>query len=319
MQTYKKERMIIEVLLIIVGLALVLLGADWLVDGASAVARRSGISQFVIGLTIVGFGTSCPELVVSVTGAIAGNGDIAIGNVMGSNIFNTLLILGLSAVIRPISVTGSNRKVDIPLLFFVTIAMICLGYNGLGRNDGLLFLVLFAAYMYFCFKMSPKEQSNEEEKEKKQLSTWAGLGLSVLGIAGLIFGGQLFVNNAASVAKALNLSDKFIAITLLAGGTSLPELVTCVVAAVKGKQTLALGNVIGSNVFNILLILGCSACVTDLPFKSLDIIDIAAFGLSPLLLLLSCWTFDKNKIKREEGLVFLLTFVAYYVWLFIKH
>lgn len=322
--------MFIEIVLIIVGLALVVFGADWLVDGASAVARRSGISEFVIGLTIVGFGTSCPELVVSVTGAIQGNGDIAVGNVLGSNIFNTLLILGLTAAIRPVAITDSNRRRDIPVVLLVTLLAVALGMNktifGLGdadcldRVEGIVFLLLFAAYMYMCFKCTPKDEFDSNGADSnKGLGLWAGLGLSLVGIAALVVGGRLFVDNSVLVAHRLNLSDKFIAITLLACGTSLPELATCIVAAVKGRQQLALGNVLGSNVFNVLLILGCSACISPISFASINIVDLSVFAASSLLLLLSASPYDKKNINRIEGVIFLLLFAAYYVWLFINH
>lgn len=319
--------MIIQVLLLLVGLGLIVFGADWLVDGASAIARKVGISEFVIGLTIVGFGTSCPELVVSLTGAIAGNADISVGNVVGSNIFNTLLILGLTALVMPIGITRENKRRDIPITLLVTFLFIALGMgkvfagisdsDGLSRIEGAVFLLLFAAYMYMCFKFD-QGSSEAEEGGKTINSIWIAILLVAAGLAGLIFGGKLFVNSATSIAKMLGVSDKFIAITVLAGGTSLPELATCIVAAAKKKGQLALGNILGSNVFNILLILGCSAVVTPLSFAGMDLVDMMVLLASAVLVWMSSYTFKKDRIDRYEGAIFLLCFIGYYVYLFMK-
>lgn len=252
------------ILLLLVGLGLIVLGADWLVDGASAIARKVGVSEFVIGLTIVGFGTSCPELVVSLTGALQGNADISIGNVVGSNIFNTLFILGLTSLILPVSMTKENRRRDIPITLGVSLLLILCGMShsifgigqsdGISRTEGIFFLFAFAAYLFYCFKFDSKEQFEREEQKSMKIPT--AILLVAFGLAGLIFGGELFVNKATELARQIGVSDKFIAITILAGGTSLPELATSIVAASKHKDQLALGNILGSNVFNILLILG---------------------------------------------------------------
>lgn len=316
--------MVLQILILIVGLALVVYGADWLVDGASSIARKAGISEFVIGLTIVGFGTSCPELVVSLTGAIAGNSDISAGNVVGSNIFNTLLILGLTAVISPIAITRENKKRDIPVTVGVTLLFLLCGmsmtlfgignYDGLSRIEGLVFLAIFAAYIYFCFKSGNVEPTDGETKTMK---TAAAVGLVVAGLAGLIFGGKLFVNSATEIAKMLGLSDKFIAITILAGGTSLPELATCVVAAIKKKGQLALGNILGSNVFNILLVLGCSALVHPLQFSGINLVDMGVMMLSALLVFTSAYTGRKDVLDRFDGSLMLLCEAGYLAWLII--
>lgn len=316
--------MLLSVLVLVAGLALIVFGADWLVDGASGVARKAGISEFVIGLTIVGFGTSCPELVVSLTGAFAGNSDISIGNVVGSNICNTLLILGLTALLAPIAITKENKKRDIPINLIVTVLLVCLGMNltlfgigdhdGISRWEGLLFLAIFAGYMYFCFKSGNAEEAPEE----KQLSIARCITLIVLGLAGLIGGGQMFVNSATSIAHSLGISDKFIAITVLAGGTSLPELATCVVAAAKKKGQLALGNILGSNVFNILLILGCAAVVNPLDFSSMNLVDMGILLSSVLLVFISALAGKKLQINRLEGAILLLCEIGYLVWLSIN-
>ncbi len=317
--------MLTTVLFLIAGLLLIVFGADFLVDGASGIARKLKISEFVIGLTIVGFGTSCPELVVSVNGALKGIADISIGNVIGSNIFNTLLILGLTAIIMPIGITRNNKRRDIPVTMLLTFLLAVCGMSktlfGLGSEDGLsrvegfVFLALFALYMYSCFK---NDEGVEEEAETKSIGIFKAILLTIAGLAGLVFGGRWFVDSAVEIANALGVSDKFIAITLLAGGTSLPELATCVVAAAKKKGQLALGNILGSNVFNILLILGCSAAITPLSFSGIDLIDILALIVSVILVWISSFTFKKDCIDRYDGIMFLLAIIAYYVWLFIK-
>lgn len=318
--------MLIECLLLIVGLALVVLGADFLVDGASSIAKRFGVSDFVIGLTIVGMGTSAPEMVVSFIGALQGNGDIAIGNVIGSNIFNVFMILGATALILPMNITPMNRKKDIPLNIAITLIFIALGMSRtlfgigddvLGRLDGAILLVLFAAYIYMCFRFDTANQTESNENEKVIKPTLAAV-LIVAGLAGLVFGGRMFVNSATSIAKMLNVSDKLIAITILAGGTSMPELVTCIVAAFKKKGQLALGNILGSNVFNILLILGGSALIHPLSMAGMSYVDLGALLLSSLVIWASIHTNKKNQLDRADGLLLLLLEAAYMTFLIIK-
>lgn len=318
--------MLIECLLLIVGLALVVLCADFLVDGASSIAKKFGVSDFVIGLTIVGMGTSAPELVVSFIGALQGNGDIAIGNVVGSNIFNVFMILGATALILPMNITPMNRKKDIPLNIAITLIFIALGMSRtlfgigddvLGRMDGAILLVLFAAYIYMCFRFDTANQTESNENEKVIKPTLAAV-LIVAGLAGLVFGGRMFVNSATSIAKMLNVSDKLIAITILAGGTSMPELVTCIVAAFKKKGQLALGNILGSNVFNILLILGGSALIHPLSMAGMSYVDLGALLLSSLVIWASIHTNKKNQLDRADGLLLLLLEAAYMTFLIIK-
>ena len=311
----------LQVLLLIGGLALIVFGADWLVDGASGIARRFGLSEFVIGLTIVGMGTSAPEMVVSFIGAFQGNADIAIGNVVGSNIMNTLLILGVTALILPMAITPSNWKRDIPMNILITVLLIALGLeytlfhigtNGLSRLDGGILIALFIGYMILSFKGN---KPDEEDSPAKQRSIWMCLLLVVAGIAGLAFGGKLFVNNATELAHALGVSDKFIAITILAGGTSMPELATCVVAAAKKKGQLALGNIIGSNVFNILLILGGSALISPLSFDHITYVDLGVLLVSALVLLTAGFVGRKKVIDRLDGGLFVLIWAAYMAYL----
>lgn len=317
--------MLVQIILFIVGLALVVFGADYLVEGASAVARKAGLSEFIIGLTIVGMGTSAPEMVVSFIGAAQGNADIAIGNVVGSNIFNTLLILGITAILLPMEITRENRTKDIPMNILTVIALIVLGMNytlyrmgtadGLSRIDGAILIAMFVAYMFYSFSSSPKA---DDTSDAKPVPMALALLMVVGGIAALIFGGRLFVNSATSIARGLGVSDKFIAITILAGGTSLPELATCVAAAVKKKGQLALGNIIGSNIFNVLLILGGSALINPLSFADISLIDMGILMVSALALLTSCYIGKKNSLDRLDGVLFLLLWAGYMAWLIVN-
>ena len=312
----------VNILLLLVGLGLVVLGADWLVNGASSIARRAGISEFVIGLTIVGFGTSCPELVVSLSGAIEGNSDISVGNVVGSNIFNVLFILGLTAMVLPVGMTDKNRRIDIPITLGVTILLVILGITGsmsgpvISRWEGVLMLLVFSAYLFYCFKSDSKDEFSETQRAT--LSITKSIALTLTGLAGLIFGGDLFVDSATALARQIGVSDKFIAVTILAGGTSLPGLATSLVAAIKGKEQLALGNILGSNVFNAMMILGLSSVITPLSFASMTIVDIITLVLSAVLLLIWAYTGRKNRIDRREGAAMLLCYVAYNVFLFSR-
>lgn len=318
--------MLTQVLLLIVGLAMVVAGADFLVDGASSIARKAGISEFVIGLTIVAIGTSAPEMVVSFMGALQGNADISIGNIFGSNIFNTLLILGLSAVLMPIGITKNNLRADIPINIIATVLVLLLGLNGtifrrgsdtLSRIDGIVLLVLFMAYMVYSFKTGKKDDTAGEEGEKTY-GVAVSIILVIAGLASLIIGGEQFVNSATALARQAGLSDKFVAITILAGGTSLPELATCIVAAAKKKGQMALGNILGSNVFNLLLILGGSAIIHDLSFEAINFVDAGVLIVSALVILTSAYVAKKNKIDRTDGIIMLACEAVYMVWLFIN-
>lgn len=316
--------MTLQILILLGGLALILFGANWLVDGSSSIAKKFGISEFVIGLTIVGIGTSTPEMVVSFLSAFQGKADMAIGNIVGSNIFNTLMILGVTALIAPLTITKSNLKKDIPLNIFVTVLLILLGMNftifGLGQDqlsriDGAILLVIFAWYLYTSFKSDTADEDGEGIKEYKT-------GISVLliaaGLGALIAGGKLFVNSATELAKMFGVSDKFIAITVMAAGTSMPELATCVVAALKGRGQLALGNVLGSNISNILLILGGSALICPLSFGGMTYVDLGIVLVSAIFILASAYLFKKKQLDRFEGIVLLLM-EAGYMWYLIAN
>ncbi len=318
--------MILEILLLIIGLVLIITGAEFLVDGSSSIARKFGVSEFVIGLTIVGMGTSAPEMVVSFMGAFQGKADIALGNVIGSNIFNTLLILGITCFLMPMTITRQNMKRDIPMNIATTLLLIFLGMHGtffglghdvVSRLDGMLFILIFAFYMYWSFKHDQSEEPVEEVTEK-QPKLFVSILLVVSGLSALIFGGKVFVNSATEIASMVGLSDKFIAITILAGGTSLPELATCIVAAAKKKGQLALGNILGSNIFNILLILGGSAIIHPLNFGGVGLVDLGVLLLSAVLIWASAHMGKKAQIDRLDGFMMLSCEIGYMVWLFIN-
>ncbi len=306
-----------NILLLLAGLLLVVKGADFLVDGASSVARRWGLSEFVIGLTVVGMGTSAPEMVVSFIGAFEGNADVSLGNVVGSNIFNTLLILGVTALLLPIAVTKENRRRDVPVNLLITALLIGLGWDGtLSRWDGAILLALFVGYMWMSF--AQKKEDSVSERPSEERKGWLSALLILGGLAMLIFGGRLFVDNAVKIAHNAGVSDKFIAVTILAGGTSLPELATCVAAAARKKGQLALGNIIGSNIFNVLLILGGSALITPLSLAGISYVDLGALLVSALALLAAACIGRRKQMGRISGVAFLLLFAAYMTYLIIN-
>lgn len=315
----------IDLLWIVAGLVMILVGSDWLVDGASGIARKYGISEFIIGMTIVGIGTSMPELVSSGIAAIGGHGDMAIGNVTGSNICNVLLILGVTALISPIGYTRSNIRKDIPFAIGVSLFLMLMLYNGFGlfhemgtpgisRMDALYLLLIFVVFMIDSFK-SAKKGGGEEEEDVKPMPMGKALVFIVLGLAGLVFGGRFFVDHTVSIAERFHVSEAFISITLMAVGTSLPELATCVVAAMKGKNQLALGNVIGSNIFNIALIIGVSGLISPFEIQSISTIDMVMVLVSILMLWMAAFTFKRGKLDRIEGAIFLLVYVGYIAYL----
>ena len=315
----------IDLLWIVAGLVMILVGSDWLVDGASGIARKYGISEFIIGMTIVGIGTSMPELVSSAISAIGGHGDMAIGNVTGSNICNVLLILGVTALISPIGYTRSNIRKDIPFAIGVSLFLMLMLYNGFGlfhemgtpgisRMDALYLLQIFVVFMIDSFK-SAKKGGGEEEEDVKPMPMGKALVFIVLGLAGLVFGGRFFVDHTVSIAERFHVSEAFISITLMAVGTSLPELATCVVAALKGKNQLALGNVIGSNIFNIALIIGVSGLISPFEIQSISTVDMVMVLVSILMLWMAAFTFKRYKLDRIEGAIFILVYVGYIAYL----
>ena len=313
--------MIWDILLFIVGSALVVLGADWLVDGASAVARRSGLSEFVIGATIVGIGTSMPEFVVSGIAALEGSAGMAVGNVCGSNLFNTLLILGVTALILPLTYTRGNMRRDIPLCIGVSALFLLFAYlpvgGGINRWEGLVLLLGFVAYLWFNFKAG-KDAGEEEESKKEPMPVWKMILLILIGLGGLIGGGQLFVDSAVSIAHRLSVPESVIGITIVAFGTSLPELAVCVAAALKGRVQMAIGNIIGSNISNILLIIGFSATVSPLAIDPVNRLGILLAAASAVLLLLTMFPLKRHRLGRAEGALFVVLYIAYIVWLIIN-
>ena len=324
----KREKSM-NILLLIGGLILILLGANGLTDGAASVAKRFRIPPIVIGLTIVAFGTSAPELTVSVSSALKGSADIAIGNVVGSNIFNTLMIVGCTALFAPIVITRNTLRKEIPLCILSSIVLlICANdvfldkapENILNRVDGLLLLCFFVIFMGYTFAIASKpvtmEQQAEhpvieEETEIKSLPWWQSILYIIGGLAALIYGGQLFVDGATGIARNLGVSESIIGLTLVAGGTSLPELATSIVAALKKNPEIAIGNVIGSNLFNIFFVLGCSASITPLRLSGITNFDLFTLVGSGILLWLFGLFFAKRTITRIEGGIMILCYVAY--------
>ena len=317
----------VQVLILLGGLVLILLGSNYLVDGSSSIAKKFGISEFVIGLTIVGIGTSTPEMVVSFLSAIQGKANMAIGNIVGSNIFNTLMILGITALVSPLAITKSNIKKDIPVNIVVTVLLILLGLNrtifGVGndmlsRFDGIILLGIFGWYLWSSFKSDSSEDSDSEEDGIAVRNNLVSVIMILGGLAGLIFGGRIFVNSATALSQMFGVSDKFIAITVMAAGTSMPELATCVVAALKGKGQLALGNVLGSNIFNILLILGGSSLIQPLSFAGITFVDMLTILAGAILIFLSAFMFRKKELDRIEGAIFILLMAAYMWYLIVN-
>lgn len=319
-----------NILLLLIGLGLILAGANFLTDGSAAVAQRFRVPEFIIGLTIVAIGTSTPELVVSVLSAAAGNSDIAIGNVVGSNIFNVFVILGICALIRPLALTASNIRRDIPFGMAASLVLLAVtsdrfmgtgAADKIGRLDGIVMLALYIGLMWFTIratKRSGAETGTSDTKNaKKPAALWLSVVMIVGGLVGLVFGGEMFLKSATAIARSLGISESVIAITLVAGGTSLPELASSVVSLLKGKAEMALGNVIGSNIANILLILGVSATIHPLTMGGITLTDILMVVLSSLLLFVTAFTFRKKQIDRWEGAIFLAIYVAY-IWYLIK-
>ena len=304
--------MLINIVLLVMGIVVVLKGADWLTDGAVNIASRFGVSQMVIGLTIVAMGTSMPELCVSMVSALKGTPDLAVGNVVGSNTLNTLLIVGCSALVAPIMVKRSSVRRDIPFAVLASLLMLifCLD-GGIGRLDAALLFILFAVFMFVTVKYGKNEGTETKTTEMAPLGKAALL--LVVGLVCLILGSNLFVDNASFVASTLGVSDAVIGLTIVAGGTSLPELATSMVSAKKGNSDIAIGNVIGSNVFNILMIIGVTGLVKPMHIKGITSLDLIVMLASMLLLWFFCRT--TYKVKRWEGAVLAISYIAYIAWL----
>lgn len=309
----------------VVGLLLIVKGADWLTDGASSIARKFNISTLVIGLTIVAFGTSAPELVVSSMASISGETDIAIGNVVGSNIFNVLAIMGITALIAPVPVKGNNIKYEVPLAILASVAVFVMasdalfnggGVNVITRGEGIILLCFFLIFLAYTFAIARSGVDAEGQSEVKQMPMWKSILLFLVGLGCLVFGGDTMVDGASGIAGFLGVSQSIIALTIVSAGTSFPELVTSIVAARKGDTDMAMGNVVGSNIFNIFFILGVAATISPLGGGSITFVDYGVSLFSIVALWLAC-KFGKtyHKITRTEGAMLVLCCIAYYSYL----
>ena len=301
-----------DVVLIVVGVALVLFGADRLTEGASALARRMNVPEIIIGLTIVAAGTSAPELFVSLVSALKGTPDLAVGNVVGSNTMNAMLIVGCAAMVAPMTISRSTVKKDIPFSVGASVLLILLAVDSfLGRVDGIILLLGFAAFMAYTLMQAKTGSTDEVQAETSPV--WKNIVYLVGGLLGLVLGSNLFVDSASSVAYALNISEGVVGLTVVAGGTSLPELATSVVAARKGQSAIAIGNVIGSNVFNILLILGLTATISPMEIEGITTIDMAVMLISVALVWM--FSFTRYTVERWEGAVLVGGYLVYLCWL----
>ena len=313
--------MILNILLLIIGLALVVGGANFLTDGAASIAKRFRLSDLVIGLTVLAFGTSAPELTVSLMAALKGSADIAIGNGIGSNIFNILAIVGITALIMPLTMSNSTIRIEIPLtilssavLFFMANDRLfdMAGENVITRTEGFVLLAFFLIFLFYTFNMSKGEES---PGQVRQFALPLSIIMVIGGLVALVFGGDLFVDNAAMLAGRMGVSESVVAITIVAGGTSLPELVTTLVAAIKKRPGMAIGNIVGSNLFNILLILGVSSSISPIRIQGITVVDYGIFILSAILLYVFGLFFGDKTIKRFEGSILLSLFICYTVYL----
>lgn len=316
--------MLLSTFLIIIGFVFLIVSADILVDGSSGIAKKFHIPEIIIGLTIVSIGTSMPELFVSITSALEGHSDMAIGNIIGSNISNLLLILGLSAIIKPVIFQKETRMYEIPmcLFFSIILMMFCNSENAISRAEAIILLILFCIFLGYTIFMGKKESQNNlieiEVKDNKKNSTTKNIILIILGVIGLKIGGDLTVNNAVNVANYFNISEKIISLTILAIGTSLPELVTSITAAIKGNSDIAIGNIIGSNIFNILLIIGMSALIKPISYNITYNFDLSILLLATIVLAIFPFIPPKEKMSRTNGIIYFLMYVIYVLILIIK-
>lgn len=317
--------MVLDIVWFVLGLVLILAGANYLTDGASALAKKWGMSDLVIGLTVVGFGTSAPELAISVLSAISGNTGLALGNVVGSNIFNVCVIIGVTALIYPIKVSMSVLRTDIPFVILSSLAVLAMGCAPfleagqaavVSRSSGILLLLFFAIFMRYTFATVGKQDDNAGGEVKTlSLPVWKMTVFILGGLAALVFGGDRFVEGASGIARAVGISETVIGLTIVAAGTSLPELATSIVAAVKGKADMAVGNVIGSNIFNVFLVLGVTAVIKPIPFGSIGIFDLSVLLLATLLFWIFGRVYRERTITRPEGSLLFILYVVYIVWL----
>ena len=316
----------LSILQLVIGFVLLVKGADYFVDGSSSLAKRFRIPSVVIGLTIVAFGTSAPELATSLSAAIKGSNDIAVGNVVGSNIFNTLIVLGASAAITPIAVSRGVIKRDFPLSIFAAVLLAVLSLDTvlfgkeqmeIGRFDGLILLVCFAAFLYLTVRQGLKGRTENEEEEIEALPLWKSLLFIALGLGAIVLGAAWAVDGAKAIAKVAGMSDALIGLTIVAFGTSLPELVTSVVAARKGESDIAVGNVVGSNIFNIFLILGASGTILPMTMDDSYVFDMIVLSL---VMILSYIPIARTKkVSRSFGIIMIVAYVAYTAYLIVRN
>ena len=310
--------MILSIILLVVGFIFLIKGADWFVDGASSVAGNFKVSKMLIGLTIVAFGTSAPELAVSIKSLLVGSGDIVLGNVIGSNILNILLILGVASMFHYLNVTNNTVKKELPIVMLMTTLFIVLisdsffstnANNMLTRSDGIVILLFFMVFIYYLISMA--RNKIDDDKDTKYMSLKKAFLFTLLGLGGIVFGSDLVVDNASELAKIIGISEKMISLTIIALGTSLPELVTSVTATKKGEYDIAIGNVVGSNIFNIGMVLGLPVTlIGDISKMTFNNIDLVVLLISAMLLFI--FSFNDRKITKREGFIFLLIFIVYY-------
>ena len=327
---------LIQCALLVLGFVMLVKGADWFVDGAAGVAERFGIPQLVIGLTIVAMGTSSPEAAVSIAAALKGSADITIGNIVGSNILNIFIILGLTATIVSVAVAKSTIMIEIPYMILVTAVLLVFGYTGkqISLAEGFVFLGMFVVFLIYLFKMSKEDKDDTENAESadvkesadkkenadtkkvaKKKPMWQLLFLTIIGLVLIVWGSDAAVDAATVIAKKIGLTERFIGLTIVALGTSLPELFTSVSAAMKGKADIAIGNIVGSNIFNILFVVGTTALITPVAFQKNFIID-TSIAIAAGILLWLC-VFRKKKLTRAGGITMLLCYVGYFIYLLV--
>ncbi|WP_277086102.1 calcium/sodium antiporter [Porphyromonas catoniae] len=320
--------MFLDILLFILGIVLIIAGANYLTEGASALARRFGVSPLVVGLTIVAFGTSSPELIVSLLSALKGNSDISMGNVVGSNIFNVLVIGGINALVTPITITRSTVRREIPLMILACLVLSVMALdrvfagtgateNILSRSEGIVLLCFFLIFLTYTFAIAKGDPSDPHTAPAptKHYPLWLLVVFIIGGLGGLVLGGELFVDAASSIARTLGMSEGFIGLTIVAAGTSLPELATSVAAALKKEPEIAVGNIVGSNIFNVFFILGTTATITPIHIGGVSTLDFTMMSFAALLLYVFAVLFGQRVIKRAEGAVLFLCFVLYTAYL----
>lgn len=316
-----------DILWLLLGLALILGGAEWLTDGSSAIARKWGVSDLIIGLTVVAFGTSTPELSIGLISAFKGNAPLAIGNVVGSNIFNIFVIIGLVALVKPIRIQPSVLSTEIPFVILSSLALLAigcspwLGVSGapeVSRPDGILLFLFFLIFMRYTFSQAksaaPNDPSASAASSKPPMKLWKAIVFVIAGLAALVYGGDRFVAGASGIASSLGMSEALIGLTIVAAGSSLPELATSIVAATKGKTGIAVGNVIGSNIFNIFMVLGITATVHPLPFGDVTQWDLIVMTGASILFWIFGRKFGKTVINRYEGGILVACYLAYIAW-----